>query len=861
MDGVERYYAWTRLKNYPLVLTIGLDRERALSGTRAAIRDSRWRNGLGTTFLLLAAGWIGLLFRRVQHDRAQLQDHHLRYELALEGGALGVWDWELASNRMNVDLRLFEILGLEPNELELSFEGVQRLTHSDDWPALQAWREQLRDGRADSFEIELRMRHRDGQWCWVNARGKVSDRDKKGRATRAFGVFTDVSARRRSDEVRIELQERLGKLVAQVPGTVYQFRQNADGSNCFPYASPGIEDVYDVTAEEVQKDARSAMAHIHPDDVQRVVESIAVSARDLTPWICEHRFVRANGEVRWLAGHANPERQPDGGTLWHGYIHDITAEHAAHEALRHSEERLRLTAAAVRDGLWEWDTAKGLIQLDARCFEILGEAPQADAMVFETWRQRIHPKDEPRVMLLLQRQLDLGEPFSAELRVRSARRRWSWVEIRGKVLPGTVGNGALVIGTLTDIGQRMADAQLRNALLDNAGAALFVVGASRSIALANQRAVDTFSDDGLPLTGRSLRFVHQDDAAFADFRTHEDMVRAHGEARVECLLRTAGGELRWFAVRGTLLDAEQPRGELIWTMVDTTERRKAEEALATARAHLLEVIQHVPGGILVQNTSGEVVVANQELRELLELGAPVDEIVGLNEAGLGRLMTPEMLALWSAAPVGSSMCELHDGRTLRFKLIPLRQRGEAIGRLWVVRDITERRRHEQNLEQLAATDVLTGLANRRAFMARLEAELALASQGGPPGMLMMLDLDHFKRVNDTYGHPAGDRVLVHLAQILRGHALRHGDLAGRLGGEEFAVLLPRTTAQEGAAVAERLRLELERSLIDSGEGRTIAITLSAGLAPLAGTCDQTLAQADAALYRAKNSGRNRVVVD
>ena len=137
-----------------------------------------------------------------------------------------------------------------------------------------------------------------------------------------------------------------------------------------------------------------------------------------------------------------------------------------------------------------------------------------------------------------------------------------------------------------------------------------------------------------------------------------------------------------------------------------------------------------------------------------------------------------------------------------------------------------------------------------------DAELAQITRGGAGGMLMMLDLDHFKRINDGHGHAAGDAVLVHLAQLLR-EQLRRGDVAARLGGEEFAVLVPQTAPHDAVALAERLRVALEHSQIDIGSG-FIQVTASLGLSPLEGDAVGVLARADVALYEAKRSGRNRV---
>ena len=175
-------------------------------------------------------------------------------------------------------------------------------------------------------------------------------------------------------------------------------------------------------------------------------------------------------------------------------------------------------------------------------------------------------------------------------------------------------------------------------------------------------------------------------------------------------------------------------------------------------------------------------------------------------------------------------------------------------------DIDTRKMLEAELVKQATTDPLTGLQNRRSFFANAERELARIQRGKVShGVLIMIDLDHFKRINDTYGHGIGDDVLRHLADTLM-CTLRRSDYAGRLGGEEFAVLLPDTPEEQGMLLAERLRVSIAEAAVSTPAG-DIFFTASMGLTILDGAdanIGTALTRADDALYRAKEGGRNRV---
>ena len=165
------------------------------------------------------------------------------------------------------------------------------------------------------------------------------------------------------------------------------------------------------------------------------------------------------------------------------------------------------------------------------------------------------------------------------------------------------------------------------------------------------------------------------------------------------------------------------------------------------------------------------------------------------------------------------------------------------------------------LERLASTDALTGLTNRRRFLEIFEKECSRIQRYGGALTLLMFDIDHFKRVNDTWGHSAGDVVLRKVASETH-LVLRMVDTAARIGGEEFVILLPETELSGAFLIADRLRLLVADTAVEQDQGPPISVTISIGVAMIGldESAESLLSRADQAMYQAKNNGRNRVEI-
>jgi len=336
------------------------------------------------------------------------------------------------------------------------------------------------------------------------------------------------------------------------------------------------------------------------------------------------------------------------------------------------------------------------------------------------------------------------------------------------------------------------------------------------------------------------------------------------------LCRRADGSLRHQTTMIQPLVRDEGPLRLLVMQYDVTGMRERELRDRQLLGRLESTVSRVPSALfrLRQGGNGqlEFLYLSEALRSLFGL-AP-EQCMDDPEALLGRLARDdrqrfEASLAQSAVSLAPWQLEfrlsLPEGmRWIEARATPLaRGQGDL---MWdgLLIDIDERKQVEQRVQRLVGTDMLTGALNRRAFLEQGEAALARATRHGESLSLAMLDLDHFKALNDTYGHAVGDLALQAFATTCR-ESLRPYDLFARIGGEEFVVVLVDSRPEEAWSVLERLRQAVAAIELES-EGEVVRFTVSLGLAVLGGegSLESGLAQADRALYRAKRSGRNRI---
>ncbi len=546
--------------------------------------------------------------------------------------------------------------------------------------------------------------------------------------------------------------------------------------------------------------------------------------------------------------------------------------------LRESEAKLRGLYSLSPLGIALADMQGHFIEFNDAFKHICGySSDEIKQLDYWTLTPSEYSADEQQQLELLRTQGHYG-PFEKEY-VRKDGRRIP-LELNGILITGSDGQ-EYIWSIVEDITERKrAEIELREqkellaAILENANVGVALVK-DRVQIWANQGMAELFGYTLKEMDHVDTRIFYSSQEAYEELGRAAYPVLARGQrfSKDSTLQRKDGSDIDLHISGQAIQFGKLSEADTLWVFRDISERKATEKALAITRERLTFALQGAELAWLDRDLQNDRYIFGDGWVKLL--GYTLEEMP-TNRNEFRALINPDDALIASSslkrhldAETPSFEAELRmrhkDGHwvwiSFRGMVVERNMEGKALRMSGTAMDITERKAMEQELKRLATTDPLTGAANRRLFLYKLELEFARVKRFGEATALLMLDIDHFKHINDTYGHATGDAVLQSFAELVRRN-LRNIDVFGRLGGEEFAVLLPGTDMRGAHAFAERLRGEIAGSQIHTANAAlAIAITVSIGVAPIGAedsAASTVLALADTALYKAKENGRNRV---
>jgi diguanylate cyclase (GGDEF)-like protein/PAS domain S-box-containing protein len=687
--------------------------------------------------------------------------------------------------------------------------------------------------------------------CWFLARYRVRQAEVEARLRESEERTLAISQSAQDGIVMIDDQDRVA------------------------YWNPAAERLLGYTAQEIMG------RRLHPllvpesqrDKAQAGMVGFAGSGRgSVVGQVMEFEAVRKDGSIAPVEVAVSSVRLKG---RWYavGTLRDMARRKRYEAALKRSEQTSRTLLNAPDDMAMLIEPNGRIAAINETGASIYGNAP-AD-MIGRSLFDFLSDKRRESLRTILSQVMERAEPVRFEGEHNGRRFHASAYPVTGP--DGTVEQMAVFARDVTE--QRMAQAALKRSeqrfrdVSAAVGEYIWETDGRDTFTFVTE---DVFSILGYTpeeMTGQTpALFIAEEDTE--DFlRWRADLYRLQTPfSKAELRCRAKDGRTVWLQSSGVPhFDDEGVFCGYRGADMDITDRKDAENAIKASERKLRALAESAYDAIVMIDMHGNASFWNPAAERLF--GYTEEEVIG---RPIHELITPPELRDEAMAGMrqfagtgdGDAVGAIQETEALRRDgtRMPVERSVSAfrLGGQWyavaTIRDITERKATEARLRELATTDSLTGLFNRRHFMELAEREFARAKRYQGTRTMLMMDIDHFKRVNDTHGHDVGDEVLRELARISR-TALRELDILGRLGGEEFGVLLPETDAGPAMEVAERLRRAIEQSPMTTGAGE-MRITVSIGAATSKGdaeTVDTLLKRADVALYEAKQSGRNRVV--
>jgi PAS domain S-box-containing protein len=531
---------------------------------------------------------------------ALLLESQQRLELATRSAQIGIWDWDLVANHKVWDAQMHVLYGIREQDYDESFAAWQKRLHPEDRDRVVADMQNAQAGIKD-YNTEFRVVWPSGEVRHLEGHAIVQ-RAKNGSPARMIGMNRDITGRKHAEEAlkeQLSLRERLAKIAANAPGIIYSFRLRPDGTVSLPYASPTIEEFCGVRAEDLADNASPFIELIQAGDRARIQESIADSARTMSPWRAEFRMQHPKKGLIWVEAQSTPERAADGSTLWQGFMSDVTERKRTEELLSRSEEKFRCLVESLRDAVMTMDPAtQKFTSANSAAVKMFGAKNEAALISFSP--EGLSPE----------RQADGS--FSGE----TARKRWEalvegpqrfeWIHRRisggeffAEVILTRMENGGkpVFVGTIRDITERkQAEEILRekeqllseSQRLGHVGSWLGDVAGPISWSNETYRIYGVSPDTFIPTMDSLLGLIHPDDRpAVLDWQTRCATGEKPGE--MEFRVTRPDGSIRFLKRNGeAVYDANNRFIHMAGTVWDITEHKLAQAERANLERQVAE---------------------------------------------------------------------------------------------------------------------------------------------------------------------------------------------------------------------------------------------------------------------------------
>nr|WP_314878269.1 PAS domain S-box protein [uncultured Pseudomonas sp.] len=788
---------------------------------------------------------------------------------ALNGAQLGAWLWDIDSGRISWSRGTQALFGFDPQQpLPSDIDYLDLLPEEDRARTRLAFQAVV-----NGEPIEQTMRHRirwpDGSLHWLEVSGSLTH-DRNGRR-QMIGVIREITRQRDREAALINSEKRFASLFHMSPNAILLSRRK-DGM--LFEVNQHFEDMFGWPgAQIVGKTSIELGLWVHPQQRQQVLDATRYSTGPIS---MEVQFRGSGGKVH-DGILCTQSIELEGVTFLLTTFVDTSERKRAELALKDSQERLDLALDSAQLGTWDWHIPSGMLYGSARAAQLHGLEPVPFHESFEAFFEGV-PEHERDAMRESYRSLREGPAGSYQItyRVQLENGAARYIESRARLYRDEQGNPLRMAGTLLDITDQVEREQ-RLSASEEKFASLFQVSPdpicvtrqdTGQFIEINPAFSHTFGWSAQQVLGRTAEQIGLWAETAERAQRIEHVIRERALSNVAVVVNHRSGAPLTCVISSRLIMVDnQPCS--VTSLRDITQQQRAEAAIKASEEKFAKAFHSSPDAITITvRASGLYLEVNDGFCRLT--GYSIDEVIGrtVHELGIWADDTQRATLLSEIKLRGRVHHREMLGRNKRGELLTVEVSVEPITLnateclLLTARDVSQLKNAQAQIRHLAYHDPLTNLPNRALLMDRLSQQIALLKRHNLRGALLFLDLDHFKHINDSLGHPVGDTVLKVITARLEA-SVRLEDTVARLGGDEFVVLLSglegSREAVEGKVrgLADTLRELLAEPM--SLDGQRLQVTPSIGVALIpdhGATPADLLKRADIALYRAKDSGRN-----